>query len=312
MSKLLVVFGATGQQGGSLVDFVLAEQELSLQFKVRAITRDTTKPAALALKGKGVEVVQADANDKESVKRALQGAHTVFLMTNTLYQHDTKQKEFDLGKTLADLAVEAGAECLIFSSIFHAEKLSGGKLKNVIHFDAKAEVEEYIRGLPIKSAFFAPGSFMQNFHGVLAPRPVAEEDGSFAISNVLRPDTQLPLIDVAADTGKFIGAILAEPDKYAGKVLCAATKLYSMEEIAETMSEITGKRITYKQLPDEVFRGFLPPHFDIEMLEMMQLFRDYGYYGPDQAELVEWTAQQARGKLTTLEEYLTEHPLHLT
>ena len=70
MSKLLVVFGATGQQGGSVATYVLNDPELSKQYKVRAISRDVTKPAAQALQKAGAEVVKADADDKESLKHA--------------------------------------------------------------------------------------------------------------------------------------------------------------------------------------------------------------------------------------------------
>lgn len=57
MSKILAVFGATGNQGGSVIDTVLADPALSKEFKIRAITRDTSKPAAKALADKGCEVV---------------------------------------------------------------------------------------------------------------------------------------------------------------------------------------------------------------------------------------------------------------
>lgn len=57
MSKLLSVFGATGQQGGSLIEYCLGHPELSKIYRLRAITRDVSKPAAQKLKGKGVEVV---------------------------------------------------------------------------------------------------------------------------------------------------------------------------------------------------------------------------------------------------------------
>ena len=57
MSKLLTVFGATGNQGGSIIKAVLADPALSNEFKIRAITRDTSKPAAKALADKGVELV---------------------------------------------------------------------------------------------------------------------------------------------------------------------------------------------------------------------------------------------------------------
>lgn len=57
MSKLLTVFGATGVQGGSVIQAVLADPVLSQSFKIRAITRDVSQPSALALKAKGIEII---------------------------------------------------------------------------------------------------------------------------------------------------------------------------------------------------------------------------------------------------------------
>jgi uncharacterized protein YbjT (DUF2867 family) len=56
MSKLITVFGATGNQGGSVIKHILADAQLSSEFKIRAITRDVNKPAAKALAEKGVEL----------------------------------------------------------------------------------------------------------------------------------------------------------------------------------------------------------------------------------------------------------------
>ncbi len=61
MSKLLTVFGATGQQGGALIDYVLRDQVLSKAFKLRGITRDPAKPAALSLSERGVEIFKVHA-----------------------------------------------------------------------------------------------------------------------------------------------------------------------------------------------------------------------------------------------------------
>lgn len=309
MAKLLTVFGATGQQGGSVVEYVINDPELSKQYKVRAITRDLTQPAAQALQQKGVEIVKADLDDAESLKPALQGAHTVFGVTATIYDERLKERELTQGKAMADAAVAVGAQYFIFSSIPNAGKICGGKLKNLAHFDAKAEVEEYIRAQPIKSAFFAPGSFMQNFSDIMAPRPAG--DDTFAIANFVKPETQLPLIDIVDDTGKYVGAILAEPDKYEGKVFSAATRLYTYSEVAKTMSEASGKAVKYQQLPQNVWSSFLPPGSAAYMVDMFLWFQDYGYFGPQTEELVHWTTRQARGKLTTLEEYLAKNPLHL-
>lgn len=56
MSKLITVFGATGNQGGSVIRAILADTALSKDFKIRGITRDVSKPAAQALAGQGVEM----------------------------------------------------------------------------------------------------------------------------------------------------------------------------------------------------------------------------------------------------------------
>lgn len=56
-SKLLVVFGATGNQGGSVIGSILADPRTSKEFKIRGVTRDPSKPNAQALAAKGVEMI---------------------------------------------------------------------------------------------------------------------------------------------------------------------------------------------------------------------------------------------------------------
>ena len=84
MVQLLTVFGATGKQGGSVVETILAHPALSSQYKIRAVTRDPSKPAAEALKKKGVEVVAADLNVKASVHTAVEGSQVVFGVTDCM------------------------------------------------------------------------------------------------------------------------------------------------------------------------------------------------------------------------------------
>jgi uncharacterized protein YbjT (DUF2867 family) len=60
--KMLVVFGATGNQGGSVINTVLKDPLLSEQFQLRGITRDPSKESATALSAKGVEMVKVPAN----------------------------------------------------------------------------------------------------------------------------------------------------------------------------------------------------------------------------------------------------------
>ncbi len=130
-------------------------------------------------------------------------------------------------------------------------KITSGKFPNVDFFESKYNVEQYIRTIPIKSSFFIPASFMQNFKGRQAPRPLG--DGTYALFNIYTPDVKIPLIAVAADTGKCIAAILAEPEKYAGKDIACATKLYAQTEVVEILSKASRKTVKHIQIPLDHF-----------------------------------------------------------
>lgn len=306
MSKLLVVFGATGQQGGSVVEHVLGDPELSKIYRVRAVTRDPTKPAAKALQVKGAEVVKGDAEDPSSLLPALKGAHTVFVVTlQVMEQNVPKFQEFLQGKAMADAAVAAGAQFLIFSTLPNVAVLSSRKITNVEHFDLKAEVELYIRSLPIKSAFYVPGFFMQNFTTFLVPQPAG--DGSFVIANLVSPQTLLPLIDTVADTGKFVSAILAAPDTFEGKYVRSAERLVSFEEAAKTISLVSGKKVQYAQIPESTLKHYLPPAIADEVIAMYIYYQDFGYFGQKTNGVVKEAAQVARGKLATFEEFVEKN-----
>ena len=101
--KILVVFGATGNQGGSVINSILKDPKTANEFKIRGITRDPSKPNAKALEAKGVECVAGDINDKVSIKHAFHGAYAVFAMTNYWEKMDA-ELEYNQGKSIADLA----------------------------------------------------------------------------------------------------------------------------------------------------------------------------------------------------------------
>ena len=309
MSKTLAVFGATGKQGSSVVNYVLNDPDLSQKYKIRAITRDTKSENARQLSER-VEVVQGDVLDRSSLEIALTGVHTVFAMTTPSFGPDGYEIEYNSGKTIADVAVEKGVEYLIFSTLPGVKEISGGKYTKVTVFDAKAKVEQYIRGLPIKSAFFSPGFFMENFHTLPFLAPEKAPDGTWFLALSTSGSIKQPYIDAVGDTGKFIGAILAEPDKYEGKRFSAASALYTWEEIAAIYSKATGKTVVYKKVSPEEFESRMP--FIAEMyMEAFNYGDEFGYHGPGAEELYAWAAENARGKLTTLEEFLEAHPLQL-
>ena len=312
MPKILAVFGATGQQGGSLIEYVLNDPELSQKYSVRAITRDVKSDKARQLSER-IEVVYGDVTNRPSIEAALAGAHTVFAMTAPSFGPDGFNDEYSSGKTIADAAVENKAEYIIFSTLPAVKEISGGKYTKVTPFDAKAAVEQYIRGLSIRSAFYLPGGFMQNFQGQPFLAPKEETEGNWIMIRHNSPNAKLPLIDAVGDTGKFVGAILAQPEKFEGKTLYAATANYSLKEVATTMTKTTGKNVVYKQVSREEFKQILLPLGDVGdvFVEGFSYMEEYGYFGPNTNNLFDWTVENARGRLTTFEEFLQAHPLQL-
>src|SRR5512138_463190 len=99
--KLIAVVGSTGAQGGGLARAILGDPNGG--FACRAITRDPGKEAAKALARAGAEVVKADIDDVESVKRAFTGAYGAFCVTN-FWEHFSAEKEKAQAKNLADAA----------------------------------------------------------------------------------------------------------------------------------------------------------------------------------------------------------------
>jgi uncharacterized protein YbjT (DUF2867 family) len=66
MSPIITVIGATGVQGGSVIDAALK----SGIYKARAITRNINSDKAKALAARGVELATADLNDEQSLIKA--------------------------------------------------------------------------------------------------------------------------------------------------------------------------------------------------------------------------------------------------
>lgn len=310
MSKLLTVFGATGQQGSSVVDAVVNDPQLSSEFAVRAITRTLESQQARTLMAVA-EVVRADTDDRPSLKAALAGTHTVFAMTAPTFKSDGFDIEFEAAKSIADAAVEAGVQFIIFSTLPSVAKISQGKYTQVQHFEAKHKAEQYIKTLPIQSAFISPGFFMENFNDKQKSFLVLEKkDHGWILKGLGSPETAWPLVAARDDVGKFVGAILASPELYKGKTLYAATKQYTMADTARILSQASGRQIVYEQLSEQQFKDMLPGQAEL-FYQAFAYGAEFGYYGHDSAQLVDKSASEARGRLTTFEEYLQKYPLDL-
>lgn len=192
MTKLLVIVGITGNQGGSVARRFLKDPS----YRVRGLTRNPSSPAALELSALGIEIVQADLDDVSSLKSAFKGANLIFSVTNywePFFRPDSRAAaekkgiscrkyaydvELQQGKNIADAAgspeIVGGLDEMGFvaSTLSYAKECSGGKYQELYHFDAKAEVfpgyvKERYEELGRKMSCVQTGYFMSSYR--LAP-----------------------------------------------------------------------------------------------------------------------------------------------
>ncbi|OIW22901.1 NAD(P)-binding protein [Coniochaeta ligniaria NRRL 30616] len=190
--KLVVVVGATGNQGGSVARRFLRDP----RYAVRALTRDTSSPAAQELAALGAEVVRADLDDVKSLETAFAGANVIFSVTNywePFFRPDCRAKaqelgitcrryaydvEYRQGKNIADAAATVADSLddngFLVSTLSHATKCSNGKFKDLYHFDSKADVfPDYVAAT----------------HPKLAAKMSCIETGFFTTSYRILPDS---------------------------------------------------------------------------------------------------------------------------
>ena len=277
--KVITVFGATGNQGGSTASVIFDNPSLSSKYKVRAITRDPSKPASQALATKGADLVQADINDAESVKAAVAGSYGVFAVTD-YWQKMSKEIETQQGKNIVDACKEAGVKHLVWSTLPHVGKLTNGELSKVEHFESKADVTEYaeqVKGDMVVS-YYMPGFFMSNLTGQIKPD---EKTGTPTLSLPWNAEsTWVPLHDIRKDTGLFTVGLFEAGSAANGVHVQGTSEWMHPQEIVDTLSKIKGKEIKFVEVPASVDSiSKIGNRIVEELQENMLLIRDWSYYG---------------------------------
>ncbi|KAM4863230.1 nmrA-like family domain-containing protein 1 [Urocitellus parryii] len=242
--KVIAVFGATGSQGGSVAKALLE----SKHFAVRALTRDVTRPNALALQNLGAEVVKGDLNDKASVEAALKGAYGAFVVTN-FWEHFSKDKEVCQGKMVADTAKHLGLKHVVYSGLENVERLSGGKLK-VPHFDGKGEVEEYFWSIGVPMTSVRVAAYFENFFTIL--KPSKAPDGDYYTLALPMGDVPMDGISVA-DVGAVVSSIFNSPEEFIGKAVGLSAEALTIQQYADVLSKSLGKEVRDAKITPEAY-----------------------------------------------------------
>lgn len=282
-TNVISVVGATGSQGGGLVEAILADADR--QFRVRALTRNVNSAAARELAAAGAEVIEADLDDGASMRRAFDGAHGVFLVTNywaELSAEDQARRtraarELEQVDIAALAAKQAGVSHVIWSTLEDTREHFGadervptvdGRYK-VPHFDAKAEADAVLREYDVPTTFLRTTLFFEGFTGALAPS--RGDDGMLKLT--------LPIADRAmsgiavADIGKTALQIFKRDSEFLGTTLSIAGDHLTGEQYAAALSDVFGEPVIYQPLTWDEFRAQGFPGA-VEMGNMFQYYAE--------------------------------------
>jgi len=282
--KIIAVVGATGAQGGGLVRAILNDPGSG--FAARALTRDVSSDKAKTLTGLGAEVVAANLDDVESLKRAFAGAYGVFCLTN-FWEHLSPEKEYAQAKAQAEAAKAAGVQHAIWSTLEDTRKwvpLTDDRMPTLMgkykvpHFDAKGEADQEFTKHNVPTTFLLTSFYWDNliFFGM---GPKKDPDGTL-IFTLPMGDKKLPGI-AAEDIGKCALGIFKKGNEYIGKTIAISGEHLTGTEMAEALMKALGQPVRYNAVTPEQYRGFGFPGAD-DLGNMFQFKCDFNeaFCGP--------------------------------
>jgi len=276
----ILVTGATGTQGGAVVDHLLADSE---QWEIYGLTRDATSDGAEALEARGVTVVEGDLTDADRMAELVDGMDAVYGVT--MFMEQGTDVEVEQGVTLAEAAADAGVDHFVYSSVGSADADTG-----LPHFESKWAVEQRIEELGLPTTVIRPVFFMQNFAYMMRDDIM---DGQLTMP--LREGVSLAVVD-ATDIGQAVVAALSDPDAFLGEVITLAGDDLTLEEFAAAFSDHLGHEVEPIHAGVEDYREMAGD----ELADMFQWFNDVGY-DIDIPTLAEWGIET-----TSFEAYLDD------
>jgi len=275
--KIIAVAGATGAQGGGLVRAIL--EDGSGRFAIRALTRNAHSSKALELARLGAEVVEADIENVDSLKRAFAGAWGAYCVT-FFWDHFSPAREKAGAAAMARAAKHAGLQHVIWSTLEDTRQwvpLSDDRMPTLMdwykvpHFDAKAEANGYFTELGLPVTFLLTSFYWDNFiHFGLGPRK--GPDGRLTITFPMG-DRRLPGI-AAEDIGRCALGIFKRSREFTNRTVGIAGGHLTGQEMADALGRALGREVHYQDVPPEVYRSFgFPGAADLG--NMFQFKRDF-------------------------------------
>lgn len=278
--KIIAVVGATGAQGGGLIQAILHDP--NSPFRVRAITRNAASPKAEALIAQGVEVVEADLDNPESLTQAFEGAYGAFCVT-FFWAHYSPEIEQRHAQNMAIAAKEANLQHVIWSTLEDTRNwvpLADNRMPTlqgnykVPHFDGKGASDKFFTELGVPTTFLLTSFYWENliYFGMGVTRG---EDG---ILGLTIPMGEKKLAGIAAsDIGKCTYGILKKGSQYIGKAVAICGDQPTIPQMAAALSQALGEPVRHNDISPEVYRSFGFPGAD-DLGNMFQFYQDFEDY----------------------------------
>jgi NmrA-like family len=180
-------------------------------------------------------------------------------------------------------AKDAGVKHFIWSTLPHAEAISGGKF-DVPHFTGKAKVDRIVNEAGFaKHTFVIAPFYYGNLTGIMAPQKQA--DGSVGWALPLDPDVRCLHMGDISELGHIVAGAFAHPDEAGnGEYLPLVGDFMSFNEIIDTLNR-QGHRFSFKQVPKERFAALFPGA--AELAESFSYFQAHTYLGSDSNDRIE-------------------------
>lgn len=305
--KIIAVVGATGAQGGGVARAILSDT--SGGFTVRALTRDVKSDKAKELAKQGAEVVEADVDDLESLKRAFKGAYGAYCVT-FFWAHFSAEKEIAEATAMAQAAKHTGIQHAIWSTFQDTRKwipLSDNRMPTLLgkykvpHFDGKGEADHVFTDLGVPTTFLLTSFYWENMI-YFGTGPKKGPDGKLALTMPMG-DKKLPSM-AAEDIGKCAYGIFKRGREFIGKTVGVAGEHLTGAQMAAALTKALGQEVRYNDVSPDVYRSFGFPGAD-EMGNMFQFKRDFEqvYCGARDLGL----SRALNPSLQTFEKWLTKN-----
>jgi len=251
----VLVTGATGKQGGHLVN-----ELLSRGHSVRALTRKPESLAAVALAERGVTIVPGDFDDQGTLERAARGVDTVFAMSTPFEKGEkTETRE---GVNIVRAVSSAGVTHIVYTSVAGADRATG-----IPHFDSKFEVEKEVRRSGVPFTIVAPVFFMENFLADWMKAGIAQGSIAMALPATRRLQ-QIALADIA----QFTALVIERRESFFGERIDIASDELTGATAASLIGELSGRHIEYTVLPIDAVR-----QQNEDLARMFEWFERVGY-----------------------------------